>query len=199
MIRNIVFDIGNVLTDFRWRAFLKDKGLDDAMIGRIAEASVESAMWKELDRGVLSDEELMQGFIANDPEIAEQLHLAFDDIHGMVTIRDYAVEWVQELKKKGLHVFYLSNFSRKAEEECADSLAFIPYMDGGILSWKDRLIKPDPRIYDLLLSRYDLRAEECVFIDDLPENVEGAIKQGMHGIIFQTREQATQALQELGV
>lgn len=199
MIRNIVFDIGNVLTDFRWRAFLKDKGLDDAMIGRIAEASVESAMWKELDRGVLNDEELMRGFIANDPEIAEQLHLAFDDIHGMVTIRDYAVEWVQELKKKGLNVFYLSNFSRKAEEECADSLAFIPYMDGGILSWKDRLIKPDSRIYDLLLSRYDLRAEECVFIDDLPENVEGAIKQGMHGIIFQTREQATQALQELGI
>lgn len=199
MIRNIIFDIGNVLTDFRWREFLKDKGFDDEMIIRIAKASVESPLWKEFDRGVLDGEDLMQAFIDSDPEIEEALYRAYDDIRGMVTIRDYAIGWVQELKAKGYKVWYLSNFSEKAEKECADSIAFIPYMDGGILSWKDKLIKPDPKIYQLLLERFGLAARECVFIDDLPENVQGAIDQGMHGIVFETREQVIEDLKKLGV
>lgn len=74
MIHNIIFDIGNVLTDFRWKEFLGDKGFDDAMIRRIAQASVESPLWKEFDRGVWSDEELMSAFVSNDPEIEEALH-----------------------------------------------------------------------------------------------------------------------------
>lgn len=199
MIRNIIFDIGNVLTDFRWKEFLKDKGFDDEMIGRIAKASVESPLWKEFDRGVLDGEDLMQAFIDSDPEIEDALHKAYDDIHGMVTIRDYAICWVQELKNKGYKVWYLSNFSEKTETECADSIAFIPYMDGGILSWKDKLIKPDPKIYQLLLERFDLVAEESVFIDDLPENVQGAVDQGIHGIVFKTREQVVEELKKLGV
>ncbi len=56
MIRNIIFDIGNVLTDFRWREFLADKGFDQEMIGRIARASVMGPYWDELDRGEWSDE-----------------------------------------------------------------------------------------------------------------------------------------------
>ncbi len=199
MIRNIIFDIGNVLTDFRWKDFLREKGFDDVMIGRIAKASVESPLWKEFDRGVLDGEELMQAFVDAAPDIAEELHKAYDDVHGMVTIRDYAIPWVQELKAKGYKVWYLSNFSEKTEIECADSIAFIPYMDGGILSWKDKLIKPDPKIYQLLLQRFDLVAEESVFIDDLPENVQGAVNEGIHGIVFETRQQVVEELKKLGV
>lgn len=199
MIKNIIFDIGNVLTDFRWRDFLRDKGFDDEMIVRIAKASVENPLWKEFDRGELAGEELMQAFINADPEIEEELHRAYDNIHGMVTIRDYAIPWVKELKAKGYRVWYLSNFSEKTEIECADSIAFIPYMDGGILSWKDKLIKPDPKIYQLMLERFELVAEESVFIDDLPENVQGAVEQGIHGIVFESREQVVEALKALGV
>ncbi len=54
MIRNIIFDIGNVLTDFRWKEFLEDKGFDEAMVKRIAKASVQSPVWNEIDRGVWS-------------------------------------------------------------------------------------------------------------------------------------------------
>lgn len=199
MIKHVIFDIGNVLTDFRWREFLRDKGFDEEMIGRIAKASVENPLWREFDRGELTGEELMQAFVDADPEIEAELHKAYDNIHGMVTIRDYAISWVQELKAKGYGVWYLSNFAEKTEVECADSIAFIPYMDGGILSWKDRLIKPDPEIYQLMLKRFDLVAEECVFIDDLPENVQGAVNEGIHGIVFKTREQVVEDLKRLGV
>ena len=199
MIHNVIFDIGNVLTDFRWKEFLRDKGFDGEMVQRIGKASVESPLWAEFDRGVMSEAELMEVFLKNDPEIERELHLAYDDVHGMVTIRDYAVPWVQELKAKGYHVWYLSNFSKKAEEDCSDALAFIPYMDGGILSWKDQLSKPDSRIYQLLLDRYRLKPEECVFIDDTPVNIQAAEEQGIHGIVFKEREQVIHAMRELGM
>lgn len=199
MIKNIIFDIGNVLTDFRWREFLQDKGFDENMVERIARASILSPFWSEFDRGEWSDERLMEEFIKSDPQIEEQLHRAYDNIHGIVTIRDYAIPWVKELKKKGYKVWYLSNFAYKTAVECADSLTFIPYMDGGILSYQDKVVKPDPAIYKLFLERFKLTAEECVFLDDTLKNIEAAEAVGIHGICFKTKEQAVEELRKLGV
>ena len=199
MIRNVIFDIGNVLTDFRWKEFLQDKGFSEEMIDRIAEASVLNPVWNELDRGEWSDEQIMEAFIAADPEIEEELRLAFGNVKGMVTPRDYAIPWVKRLKQSGYGVYYLSNFSYKAYVECAEALDFLPYTDGGILSYRDRVIKPGREIYDLLLSRYGLKAEESVFLDDTLKNVEAAREYGFYGICFKTREQAEEELRKLGV
>ena len=197
MIRNIIFDIGNVLTDFSWRKFLQKKGFNEAMVERIAKASVQSPAWNEIDRGVWSLEELMQAFIARDPEIEEELRRAYANVTGMVTRRDYAIPWIQELQAKGYRVYYLSNFSEKAYEDCADALDFLPYTDGGILSYREKLVKPDPEIYRRLLSRYSLEARESVFLDDTALNVEAAERLGIHGICFRTKEQAEEELRGL--
>ena len=197
MIRTIIFDIGNVLTDFRWKEFLEDKGFDEAMVKRIAKASVQSTVWNEIDRGVWSMEELMQAFIRQDPEIEEELRRAYGDITGMVTKRAYAIPWIQELREKGYRVYYLSNFSEKAYEDCADALDFLPYTDGGILSYREKLVKPDPEIYRRLLSRYSLEAQESVFLDDTAMNVEAAERLGIHGICFRTKEQVEEELRGL--
>lgn len=199
MIRHVIFDIGNVLTDFRWKEFLQDKGFDEAMIGRIARASVMSPFWAEFDRGEMDPEKLMQEFIRLDPEIEGELRRAYDNIQGMVAKRDYAIPWIKELKANGYGVYYLSNFSYKACVDCLDALDFIPYTDGGILSYQDRVIKPGEEIYRLLLSRYGLKAEECVFLDDTPANIETAVRLGFEGIVFRTREQAQEELRALGV
>ncbi len=198
MIRNIVFDIGNVLTDFRWEGFLQDKGFDKTMIKRIAKASLLSPLWNEIDRGVWDEEQLIKEFVKMDPEIEKELYLAFENITGMVTKREYAIPWIRELKAKGYGVYYLSNFSDKAYTECSDALDFLPYMDGGILSYRERVIKPDEKIYKLLLAHYNLEAAECVFIDDLPTNVEAAVQLGFAGIIFHTKEQVDASLAVLG-
>jgi len=199
MIRTIIFDIGNVLADFRWKEFYMDKGYSGEVLERLCNATVGSPDWREYDRGVLTDEEMLKRFIKNDPEMEGVIREALADTKDMVRMRDYAIPWVQELKAKGYKVWYLSNFSEKTEIECADSIAFIPYMDGGILSWKDKLIKPDPKIYQLMLERFELTADECVFIDDLPENVQGAVNEGIHGIVFESREQVVEELKKLGV
>lgn len=198
-IRNIVFDIGNVLADYRWEGYLQDKGFSPEMIARIAKASTLNPAWNEYDRGVLTSEEVVELFVRNDPGIEKELHFAFDSLAGIIRPLDYSVAFVRSLKAAGYHAYYLSNYSQRAWEDCPDGMPFLPEMDGGIFSYRVQLIKPDPAIYRLLLSRYGLKAEECVFLDDRADNVEGARRVGMQGIVFRSPEQALDELRRLGV
>ena len=166
---------------------------------KIAKASIMHPLWAEYDRGTWTDEQVLAAFVKDAPELEKELHQAFENIAGMVTPRAYAIPWLQELKAKGYHVYYLSNFSHKAETECAEALNFLPEMEGGILSYKDQLIKPEPEIYQLLLKRYGLKADESVFLDDTLVNVKAAEEQGIQGIHFLTKEQAEEELRKLGV
>lgn len=155
---------GNVLTDFRWKDFLRDKGFDEVTAGRIAKVSIRNPVWNESDCGEWDWKRL-----------------------------------IQELKMKGFRVYCLSNFSYTIYMDCIDSLDFLPCMDGGILSYRVRTIKPGAEIYRLLLSQYNLKAEECVFLDDTLFNAEKAKRLGFHGIYFKTKELAEEELQKLGV
>lgn len=199
MIKNVVFDIGGVLADFRIKEFLASKGLDAPMIKRVLKASVMNPYWGKFERGEVSEEETLRAFAANDPEIEMELRLAFTSLSGMLTIRDYAIPLVQLLKDAGYGVYYLSNYSKKAYDECGESLAFMPYMDGGVVSFKVGMTKPDPRVYQCFLDRYRLQPENCVFIDDTEENVTAARDQGFAGIVFKSYDDLMVELKKLGM
>ena len=66
---------------------------------------------------------------------------------GIVTRADYAIPWIQKLKSAGYQVLVLSNFSDKVKRDNEDAMDFLEYVDGGILSYRDGVIKPDPAIY----------------------------------------------------
>lgn len=197
MIKNIIFDIGNVLASFRWQEYFAEFGLEQEIFDRLARATTLSESWSEYDRGILSNEEILQKFIENDPELENVIRGCLTRVHGLVGRYDYAVPWVKGLKNQGYKVFYLSNFAETARWDCEDALDFLPYMDGGIFSYEEKMIKPEEAIYRLLLERYKLNAGECVFIDDVEKNVLAARAVGIHGIVFRNKEQATEALRGL--
>ena len=197
MIRTIVFDIGNVLVDYCWRDHIRGMGYEGETAERIGRAMMQSPVWNELDRGVWTDEELLAGFIANDPGMEEQIRRVFSDLSTLVRERSGSSSWVRSLKAEGYRVYYLSNFSGRVKREAADQLSFLNEMDGGIMSYAVRMIKPDPGIYRKLFDRYGIAAEESVFLDDSPANVETAEKLRMHGILVESQEQAKKELEEL--
>lgn len=199
MIRNIIFDIGNVLVAFQWDKKIRQYGYPEEVLERVAKATVLGDMWKEYDRGVLSESELMEAFIRKDPEIADAIRKCVGDYSGMLRMYDYTLSWIRELKQKGYRVFYLSNMPEIATRDCAKELAFTEETDGGILSYTERLVKPDPAIYQVLLDRYNLDPCECVFVDDSEKNIEAACQEGMHGIVFHSKEQVCEELRMLGV
>ncbi len=199
MIKTIIFDIGNVLTAFGWKEFIHSFGFEPEVEERVGKATVAHPFWNEMDRGKLNEQELLEGFIRNDPEVESQIRQVFQNLGGILLKADYAIPWVQELKRAGYQVLVLSNFSEKVGRENPDAMGFMEYVDGGILSCRDGLIKPDPAIYQLLIDRYGLTPEECVFLDDLPANVEAAAGLGLHTILFRSRQQAEEELARLGV
>lgn len=182
MIRNIVFDMGNVLLDFRTleaaQAFTETE--EDARL--LLRETIESAPWISIDRGEDADrafQEMLRSLPERLHENARQLMERWDEWLFPTPVNGLAVE----LKEKGYGVYLLSNTSRRFERFSSKAPA-IAEMDGMILSWKEGVLKPDPAIYRLLFDRYGLRAEECFFVDDAPLNIECARHLGMEGFCY---------------
>ena len=191
MIDTIIFDLGNVLIDFCWeKCFRKTLGLSGDTFERLANATTRNETWNRNDKGDLSDEEILAEFISNDPGIEKEIRALWDNISDVLEPFDYAGAWIRDLKKRGFKVYILSNFSRKAYTEGADKLKFVKEADGALISYEEKLIKPDPAIYELLLKRYDITPENAVFFDDREDNVEAAIKCGINGVVFTSKDKA---------
>lgn len=198
MIKNIVFDVGNVLMDYDSEAYLIRLGFDEKTRAAVQAAMFQNPLWNETDRGVMSDEELEEGFVKNAPaEYEDAVRLAYQRASETISLLPYAVDWVKDLKERGYHLYILSNYSRKIYEETKDQMEFLPYIDYPLFSYRCRLIKPDPAIYQHLLNTCSLEPRETVFIDDRPENIAAAEKEGIHGICFSSREQAGKDLEAL--
>ncbi len=199
MIKNIVFDISNVLAPFRFKEFLLEKGFDGAMIKRIMKASAMTPYWAEFEKGKLSNDEVIQAFIKCDPEIENEIHKAYDDVKGIMGTYDYTLGWIESLKAAGYKLYCITNFTPAGYHQCYDCISFVEKFDGKVFSFQEGVVKPDLEIYKLLLDRYELSAEECVFIDDTEENVVAAKELGFAGIVFLGYEDAAEKLKMLGV
>lgn len=197
MIKNIIFDIGNVLVDYCWEDHIVHCGFQGEKKERIGRAMMLSDTWQELDRGVWTEERLLKSFIANDRELEPEIRTVFSDMSTLVRYRSRSAAWLRSLKSQGYQVYYLSNFSSKVKQEAARELPFLEEMDGGIMSYTVQVIKPDPVIYQMLMEKYDLLPEESVFLDDSAANVQAAKVLGMEGILVTSQEQAIRDLEEL--
>ena len=198
MIRNIVFDIGNVLASFRWKDLFADLGFEGEKFDRIAAATVlHPTMWNEFDRSLLSDEEIITKCIARAPEYEKEIRLLFGNTELLVEEYSHSRDWVRSLKERGYNVYLLSNYGKTSFEAAKEHgrLSFLPLVDGSVISYEVQIVKPEPGIYEALLKKYNLRAEECVFLDDRADNIEAAKKIGFWGIVVKEKKQAQEDLE----
>lgn len=198
MIKNVILDIGDVLADFRWKDLMEDLGFSEAAKKSLEENMVKSPLWHEMDRGTLEGEDVIKVFQEANPEYQKEVAEFFGNVNALVEPFDYAVSFIKELKEKGYKVYLLSNYPSFAfSMHAKEKFTFLPYVDGKVISGFIKMVKPERDIYEYLLSQYDLLAEECVFLDDRQENVEGAKEVGMKGIVFRSYSQARQELDKM--
>ena len=196
-INTVIFDIGGVLVDFGREHFFEQFGHSPEMCMRLYESTVRSPYWKEFDLGLIADEEVIDLFAGYAPELESEIREAMKCVHGVVRRMDAAIPWIRKIKESGRRTLYLSNYSMKGAGDNADAMDFLPFLDGGLLSCDYHVIKPDPAFYRILIDRYDLVPEECVFLDDLEENLETARSLGIHTILVKDHEQAAADLKAL--
>lgn len=198
MIKNIVFDIGNVLAAFRWKDYIREElGYEGETAERLARATTLHPMWSEYDRGALSLNEVIEAMIESDSEIEPQIRHFFADRRELVREFDYSAGWISELKGRGYKVYILSNYSEDHFKYIYRNFKCFGSEDGKVISYEEKLLKPERAIYEVLLNRYGLVPSETVFLDDSRANIEGAIAVGMHGIVFDSYEQGRGELEKL--
>lgn len=199
MIKNVIFDIGNVLVSFRWRELMEDLNLPEETKAVFEKTVFGSPWWGELDHGIYEESEILEKFREDNRKHLDAFNLVWDNRGKMVAPYAYSVEWIERLKARGLNVYLLSNYPKKVftlHAECG-CFPFLDKVDGKVISAFVKMIKPNADIYEYLMEEYGLLASECVFLDDREDNIEAAVALGMKGIVFKSYEQACTELEKL--
>ncbi|HVV93791.1 MAG TPA: HAD family phosphatase [Hyphomicrobiales bacterium] len=198
-MKTVVFDIGNVL--LRWDPRHLYRSLfDDEREMEWFLATVCDAAWNlEQDRG-RPWREAVETRIAAYPQWERHIRAYDERWHETVAGPiDGSVAVLAALKAAGVPVYAISNFSAAKYDETARRFPFLDAFDGVVISGREGLVKPDPRIFRLFLERYRLDAGDCVFIDDSEANARAAQAIGMAAVHFRDGLDLAAALAALGV
>lgn len=199
MIRNLIFDVGNVLLGYRWYEMLtQDYGLSHEEANRIGNEMFETDLWGiELDGGKISLEEAIQEYKKLYPDDFPVIQWFLRNGKQMAVKRPEVWEKVVGLKKKGYKIYILSNYSNELFHQHTEGASFLDVLDGGVVSYQVKEIKPNRRIYEILLEKYDLDPAECLFFDDRADNVETARNLGFEAIQVTSQEMINDTLKKM--
>jgi putative hydrolase of the HAD superfamily len=165
----------------------------------IYESIFKSEEWLMLDRGTITEQEAKENIINRKVENKDFINSVFETWYDILMPIESSVEILKKLKERGYKVFYLSNFHLAAFEYVTKKHDFFELFDGGVVSYKEKLLKPEKEIYEKILCEYNLEPKETVFIDDVEVNVEAAIKNGMNGIVLKNPIELKNKLKSLDI
>lgn len=182
-IKNIVFDLGNVLIKFDKDTYLEEK-LPKEKREAFHENVINTKEWLMLDRGTLTYPEAKEIFKERSPHLATEIDNFFDkDFFELLKPIKENIELLYKLRDHYEYKLYvLSNFHKDSYEYVFKHNDFFKLFEGCLVSCYFKLLKPEEKIYDTLLYEFGLIPEETLFIDDMKENIEAAEKKGIKGL-----------------
>jgi 2-haloacid dehalogenase len=197
----VVFDLGGVLLDWDPRHLYRELfgGDDDAVERFLDDLDLMAWHYENHDTGRRPMSETIAEKVADHPEHADALWAWRDryaDMSGAAI--DGTIELMRELRPL-VRLFMLSNAPIEGMAELRARWEFFGWFDGQVISAEERLVKPDPRLFELVMARFDLVPDSTVFVDDRPVNVEAARRLGLHGIVFDTAAALRRELIRLGL
>ena len=188
MYKNYIFDFGQVIVKFdpeyMTKAYINNpnevKAVEDIIFDRL--------YWDKLDEGTITDEEVKQGICSRLPDhLKEKSCLVYDNWYKNIPFIDGMIELLKEIKQNGGRLFLLSNISKGFVEKyknVPELVEIFDLFDGLVFSGPIGIVKPSKEIFKYLLSKYNIKAEDSVFIDDNKNNIDGAKNVGINAILF---------------
>ncbi len=188
MTKNIIFDFGNVLVQWHPEVVYGEFFGDEAKAWWFLRHVADMDFRQRIDAGE-SMEDCIREKQAQYPEYEQAVELYRSKWREMLTDEVPGMrEVISELRAKDYKIFGLTNWSMETFPEARVHFGILQMIDRYVVSGAEGYVKPDPRLFQVLLGRYGLRAEECIFIDDNPDNVAAARNMGMRGIVFTNAE-----------
>lgn len=184
MVKNIVFDFGNVLVKWDIDAILEKYAMDNAE-SRILKAVIfESEEWIQMDTGTLNAKQAEKIFQDKVPDnLKNQVSKIMNTWFEKVEFNEEICNLIKKTKQNGYKIYGLSNTNLQFYEYIRKS-EIAMYFDGFVISAVEKMIKPDKKIYERLFEKFLLNPQECFFIDDNEKNIIASRECGMHGFVF---------------
>ena len=198
-INTIIFDLGNVLIDWNPK-YVFDKLFDDEDRKKYFFENICTMEWNEAQDAGRPIKEATEELVAQYPEWKGYIEAYYGKWTEMLggPIHD-TVEIFKTLKQSGRYKLYaLTNWSAETFPYALEMYEFLHWFDGRVVSGEEKMRKPHPEFYQVLLDRFDVRAEEALFIDDSVRNIQAAKKIGIKTIHFTSPEQLRNELVQQG-
>lgn len=184
MIKNIVLDMGNVCCKWDVNYIASKLTINKEDQEYLIKHLFQTSQWIQLDQGSISLQEAKKQLLDNvSIDKRDLVEYGFDHWFDYFDQFDEMEELIQEYKEKGYHFYLLSNCSLQFEDYYKDKSIF-QHFEKLYISARHQKIKPNLDIFEDFLKEYHLKANECLFVDDLKENVEGAKQVGMQGFVY---------------
>lgn len=200
MIQTVIFDLGGVLIDWDPRYVFRDVFDTEAEVSWFLE-NICTSEWNAQQDGGRSLQVATDLLVSQHPTWEPQIRLFYDRWVEMLggPIQPTVDLLAELLAQKSHRVLALTNWSGETFPIAQKMYDFLGWFEGILVSGDENLKKPDPRIYELMLSRFDIDPATAVFLDDSPKNVTGAESVGITGIHFQSADQLRGEFQRLGI
>lgn len=199
ILKNLVFDMGNVLIEWNSEKILKAITEDIHLQDLLRKEVFETGLWVETDEGVKTREEVIEivtGKLGEDyrNEITQLLRYWYKYVDVFTKVQDRIIE----LSKSGYSIYILSNTAFTFYDLVKEGyLPATSVAKGMVLSCEEKVLKPNEKIYNILLERYNLNPHNTMFFDDLPENIWGAARCGINGFVVENERELLTYLDKL--
>ena len=199
ILKNLVFDMGNVLIEWNSEKILKAITEDINLQDLLRKEVFETGLWVETDEGVKTREEVIEivtGKLGEDyrNEITQLLRYWYKYVDVFTKVQDRIIE----LSKSGYSIYILSNTAFTFYDLVKEGyLPATSVAKGMVLSCEEKVLKPDEKIYNILLERYNLDPHDTMFFDDLPKNIWGAARCGINGFVVENESELLTYLDKL--
>ena len=199
ILKNLVFDMGNVLIEWNSEKILKAITEDIHLQDLLRKEVFETGLWVETDEGVKTREEVIEivtGKLGEDyrNEVTQLLRYWYKYVDVFTKVQDRIIE----LSKSGYSIYILSNTAFTFYDLVKEGyLPATSVAKGMVLSCEEKVLKPDEKIYNILLERYNLDPHDTMFFDDLPENIWGAARCGINGFVVENESELLTYLDKL--
>jgi putative hydrolase of the HAD superfamily len=196
-LRPIVFDLGGVVVEWLPERLLASMVEDEQTRATLRKDILGHDDWLALDRGTLDADEAVRRFVARTGLDHALITRLLDAVAPSLVPKEDTLALIRALRAGGHPLYYLSNMAHTWFDYIERHRDFWSLFDGGVVSCRVGLLKPEPAIFGHLLAQYGLRASEAIFIDDIPENVAAAAALGISAIRFTDARECEQALRAL--
>lgn len=198
MIKHVIFDLGRVLIGFEPDKHFQKFQLSQQQIQAIMHECFETNLWNELDRGTYTYRQVAGILAKKYPDLDGVIYdILGEEFYDVFTELADGIGFLKKCVADGYNCYYLSNFGEEGFTYVKQKFSWFSLFKGGIASYELRSTKPEPEIYLHLLEKYNLKAQECIFLDDTEKNVRAARELGLHGIVYTNQAQVNEEFAKL--